>query len=436
MPKKESKPEWRDRYLETVTVRAGDILPHALNPKIHPAQQLEPLGAILEDVGKVDSLKAYRSEREGGKLVYWDGHARMGLRPDEVWRVDVYDLNDAEADLLLASFDPVGWQAEQSRAQLESLMQGIQTGNASLQEFLSKQAEEAGIIPTDAKAPGAGGDEFDTTPEETQTRVKYGDLWQCGEHRVLCGDATKAEDVARIMAAEKADLCFTSPPYATQRDYENPIDDWEALMCGVFANLPMSEHGQVLVNLGLIHRDGEWIPYWERWIEWMREFGWRRFGWYVWDQGHGLPGDWNGRLAPSHEWIFHFNRQSKHPIKWLEKKTENIRIKTGKSLRNQDGSIHDFCSPEASLQTHKIPDSVIRETRQMGGINDHPAPFSVSLALHIIQSWDGIVYEPFAGSGTVLIACERINRQARLIEIEPKYVNGILSRWEAETCME
>src|SRR5262245_13437920 len=218
MPKKESKPEWRDRYLETVTVRAGDILPHALNPKIHPAQQLEPLGAILEDVGKVDSLKAYRSEREGGKLVYWDGHARMGLRPDEVWRVDVYDLNDAEADLLLASFDPVGWQAEQSRAQLESLMQGIQTGNASLQEFLSKQAEEAGIIPTDAKAPGAGGDEFDTTPEETQTRVKYGDLWQCGEHRVLCGDSTKAEDVERVMAGERAVVCVTDQPYSVNSE--------------------------------------------------------------------------------------------------------------------------------------------------------------------------------------------------------------------------
>src|SRR5262245_48831565 len=151
MPKKESKPEWRDRYLETVTVRAGDILPHALNPKIHPAQQLEPLGAILEDVGKVDALKAYRSEREGGALVYWDGHARMGLRPDEVWRVDVYDISDAEADLLLASFDPVGWEAEQSRAKLDALMQDIQTGNADLMSFLSKQTEEAGIIPATAK---------------------------------------------------------------------------------------------------------------------------------------------------------------------------------------------------------------------------------------------------------------------------------------------
>jgi hypothetical protein len=73
--------------------------------------------------------------------------------------------------------------------------------------------------------------------------------------------------------------------------------------------------GQVLVNLGLIHRDGEWLPYWDGWISWMREQGWRRFGWYVWDQGSGIPGDWNGRLAPSFEFVWHFNRESVEPAK-------------------------------------------------------------------------------------------------------------------------
>ncbi len=143
---KESKIEWRERYIETVTLRAGDVLPHPNNPKIHPANQLEPLSGLLEEVGKVDSLKAYRSEREGGKLVYWDGHARMGLRPDESWRVDVYNLTDAEVDLLLATFDPIGWQAEQGRAKLEALMSDITTGNAALMSFLSQQAESVGII--------------------------------------------------------------------------------------------------------------------------------------------------------------------------------------------------------------------------------------------------------------------------------------------------
>jgi hypothetical protein len=51
----------------------------------------------------------------------------------------------------------------------------------------------------------------------------------------------------------------------------------------------MRDDGQVLVNLGLVHRDNEWQPYWQDWLEWMREEGWRRFGLYVWDQGAGMP---------------------------------------------------------------------------------------------------------------------------------------------------
>ncbi|MGH6811545.1 MAG: hypothetical protein ACREDM_04120 [Methylocella sp.] len=62
-------------------------------------------------------------------------------------------------------------------------------------------------------------------------------------------------------------------------------------MQGVFAALPMAGDGQILVNLGLIQRDGEWQPYWADWIAWMRGQGWRRFGLYCWDQGPGLPGD-------------------------------------------------------------------------------------------------------------------------------------------------
>ena len=77
----------------------------------------------------------------------------------------------------------------------------------------------------------------------------------------------------------------------------------------------MAADGQVLVNLGLIHRDNEVIPYWDGWQAWMRSQGWRRFAWYVWDQGPGMPGDWQGRLAPSFEFVFHFNRESRKPNK-------------------------------------------------------------------------------------------------------------------------
>src|SRR5262249_32872624 len=104
--KKKTEVNWRDRCSEEITVKESEILPSPNNPKIHPDSQMKPLEGLLREVGKVDSLKAYRSERAGGRLVYWDGHARMSLNPDEIWRVDVFDISDKECDLLLAAFDP------------------------------------------------------------------------------------------------------------------------------------------------------------------------------------------------------------------------------------------------------------------------------------------------------------------------------------------
>ena len=86
----------------------------------------------------------------------------------------------------------------------------------------------------------------------------------------MCGDSTSAQDVATLMASATATFVFTSPPYAQQRDYgvaKEKISDWDALMQGVFTAAPVRADAQLLVNIGLVHRDGEWAPYWDRWIE-------------------------------------------------------------------------------------------------------------------------------------------------------------------------
>jgi DNA modification methylase len=268
--------------------------------------------------------------------------------------------------------------------------------------------------------------------------TKSGDLWILGDHRLLCGDSTKSEDVARLMNGEKADLCFTSPPYGQQREYTEEskakVADWDGLMRGVFGNLPMSESGQVLVNLGLIHRDGEWIPYWDAWISWMREQGWRRFGWYVWDQGSGLPGDWSGRLAPSFEFVWHFNRKATKPHHCVPKKSKSIRDRSNDAvMRMGADSTQRASSGKSSLNTHKIPDSVIRVQRQCGKIETgdyHPAVFPVALPTVTIQCWHGDIYEPFCGSGTTLIAAEQLGRKCYGMEISPQYCDVIVKRWE------
>lgn len=268
------------------------------------------------------------------------------------------------------------------------------------------------------------------SPEDVLTQP--GDLWWLGDHRLLCGDSTDAESVARIMDGERASLLFTSPPYGNQRNYTTGgIGDWDALMRGVFGHLDavMAADSQVLVNLGLIHRDNEWQPYWEGWLAWMRSQGWRRFGLYVWDQGAGLPGDWNGRLASSFELLFHFNQQARKPNKIVPCKWAGSIMKEGtRCLRKRDGTVCGWTHAGRGVQDMRIPDNVLRIPRhQARGIEtEHPAVFPVALSEFVIRAYSDegdIVFEPFVGSGTCIVAGQRTGRIVRAIELAPEYVD-------------
>lgn len=239
-------------------------------------------------------------------------------------------------------------------------------------------------------------DTADTIPEAPPEPItRPGDIWALGQHRLCCGDATDPAAVARLTQGDQATLMFTSPPYAQQRDYgaaKEKLGDWDALMRGVFTAAPVADDAQLLVNLGLVHRDCEWLPYWKDWVEWMRASGWRRFGWYVWDQGPGLPGDWNGRLAPSHEFIFHFNRQPRKPNKPVASKHAGETLGGG-GLRGADGTVRAKTGSGNAIQNHRIPDSVFRIMRHKGGLGpagSHPAVFPVALVEAVLTAFSDL----------------------------------------------
>ena len=430
----------RNRIKELRNVLASSLKPNPKNWRTHPQAQSEAMRGILDEIGYADSLIA--RELPDGSLMLIDGHLRAETTPDEMVPVQIVDLTEAEADKLLLSLDPLAAMAESNAAAMQQLCDDAETNNAALQAMWDEMQANVEQSPVEIVE-----DEVPEPPADPIT--KAGDLWILGDHRVMCGDSTKAEDVARLMAGAKADLCFTSPPYGQQRDYteegKEKCQDWDKLMRGVFVNLPMAEAGQVLVNLGMIHRDGEWLPYWDGWIAWMREHGWRRFGWYVWDQGSGLPGDWNGRLGPSHEFVFHFNKESIRPEKWVDCDPRNVLVgkratekrKAGgavTSMRGKDGEVKAVSSTERNAE--KIPDSVIRISRCATidmAREHHPATFPIQLPAFAIQSWPGTAYEPFCGSGTTLIAAEQLGRKCYGMEISPAYCDVIVKRWETLT---
>ena len=264
-----------------------------------------------------------------------------------------------------------------------------------------------------------------------------GNLTLRSRHRLMCGDSTSAEDVALLLDGQRIERVFTSPPYDQQRTYEGGMaPDWLALMDSVFSVLTprLETTAQLFVNLGLVHRDGRVVRYWDGWLEACDRLGLPLFGWYVWDKLDGMPGDWNGRLAPAHEWVFHLTSAPKRPTKTVRTKHSGERV--GSTQRNPDGSLKAFTGTHQPIQPFKIPDSVVRLAPQKpdATVNKHPAPFPVGLPEQFIEAYGGDVwFDPFTGSGTTIIAAERQGRRCYAMELEPKYVQVCIDRWEAFT---
>ncbi|MCC6716979.1 MAG: site-specific DNA-methyltransferase [Acetobacteraceae bacterium] len=440
----------------------GELRAHAGNARLHSAEQIEQIKASMLAFGFTNPLLV----DEDGVLIA--GHGRLeaaqALGIAKVPVIVLKHLLPAQKEALRLADNRIAENATWDQALLRDALAGLQQASEVDLLAIGFSQEEIGAIlaaadeavtdgdardePDDADADGQGeqaeageevvaDDPADATPEPPRQAVaRAGDVWCLGDHRLACGDSTDPATVARLMQGERAAMLFTSPPYGNQRDYTTGgVADWDVLMQGVFAHLDqaLAQDAQVLVNLGMIHRDSEWQPYWNGWLDWMRSQGWRRFGLYVWDQGPGLPGDWNGRLAPSFEFVFHFNRQARQankivPCKWAG----DPLLMSG--LRRADGTMSGNSHEGRPIQEFRIPDNVVRITRhkERGIEVEHPAVFPVKLPAFAMETFSqpgDVVFEPFAGSGTTILAGQRTGRFVRAIELAPAYVDLAIARW-------
>ncbi|MCH7719015.1 MAG: DNA modification methylase, partial [Chloroflexi bacterium] len=195
----------RDRVKELRRVRAGDLIPNPKNWRRHPERQRAALEGVLADIGYADVLLA-RETPDGLMLI--DGHLRAETTPDIEVPVIILDVDEAEADKLLATLDPLAGLAEQDDGMLADLLRTLETPSEALQGLLDELGKSTGLMEPEALTDP---DAVPDVPEEPT--AKLGDLYVLGDHRLLCGDATKAEDVERLMEGAKADLVFTDPPY-------------------------------------------------------------------------------------------------------------------------------------------------------------------------------------------------------------------------------
>lgn len=183
----------RSRVVERAKMRFDDLMDHPLNPKFHPPAQEFLVNNVLAEIGFVGSIPAYYSDRNGGKLTLIDGHLRRKIAPDFEVDVDVHDLTDAEADILVALYDYSAMGAEIDPSQFDALSKEIGVDHLDNAAFKAAFADMASMA---AEFAGAGGEStpsdgsllamLEVTIDDPRHKVEPGQVWQLGNHVLIC----------------------------------------------------------------------------------------------------------------------------------------------------------------------------------------------------------------------------------------------------------
>ena len=208
----EPSPAWRNRIVGHADVPPADLVPNPRNWRTHPKEQQRALAGALGEVGWVGEVLVNRTT---GHVV--DGHLRIELalaRNESAVPVTFVELTDDEERLVLASLDPLSAMATAEQEQLAALLAGLEPADDDLRALLDDLAREYKL---DALRGGLT-DPDDVPPVPDDPYVKLGDLYRLGDHRLLCGDATDAADVARLLDGAKPTLLATDPPYGVGLD--------------------------------------------------------------------------------------------------------------------------------------------------------------------------------------------------------------------------
>ena len=355
--------------------KANDLIMAEYNPRQLTKDQYTQLKDSLTRFGLVDPLIVNKHKSRKNILV--GGHQRLKIAKEmgmeKIPCVEVDLPLDQEKELNIRLNKNVGEWDYESLANYFDVSELMEWGFSNDELQFYEEEPEQGLI------------DDDEIPEVEEAITKSGDIWLLGEHRVLCGDATKKEDVEQLMEGKKAELMLTDPPYNigfTYNSYNDDKDDSEyESFCSAFYQLSKTISNKQIIttgkqNLGLWYKISE-----------IKDLA-------IWYASNKMSG---GRVS---------NLALCEPIVFIGE-------------FNRDSRPNDFYEYNVKQQ----PDT-----------GNHTCPKIIDLWLDLVSSYsDKKLYDPFLGSGTTLIACEKLKRKCYGMEIDPHYCDVIVKRWEEYT---
>jgi DNA modification methylase len=294
----------------------------------------------------------------------------------------------------------------------------------------SEQLQEWGLdIPGfEAEVLEAEEDDFAAPEGGIETDIVVGDLFEIGEHRLLCGDSTDSDQVAKLMNGEKAEILFTSPPYSDMREYNGEKDlSVDNLSEFIPTWMPFVEYQ--VVNLGIQRKDNDIVQYWDSYIDKARSCGYKLMAWNVWHKSSVSVGQQSAFIPIYHEWIFVFGTKFKDINRTWERE-QKATSKNKRKVRQADGSMKE--STIGKQEAMKEMESVFSSNVELGEIrSQHPATFPIELPSEYIKAITNegqIIAESFTGSGSTMVASHQLKRKCYGMELDPKYCQVIVDR--------
>jgi len=418
----------RDRVRELRRVRAGDLIPNPKNWRRHPKAQREALRGLLREVGYADALVA--RELPDGRLLLIDGHLRADTTPDLIVPVLVVDLDEAEADKLLLTLDPLASMAQSDSDRIKSLLETVHTDDDAVQALLRRTAgDQVWNALHPQFEPPAQIDKAAVLQQKWKTRA--GQLWRIGEHRLVCGDSTKADDVVRLMNGERAILFQSDPPYCVNytggshpqswgnRGAANRDKNWsEHYLEANRADLGNDEESGLALYRGLIKAaiahaitpNAAWYCWHASRRQAMVEKVWNEFGAFAHQQIIWC------KTRPILTYSIYLWQHEPCLFGWIRGAApRNFRTAVGELAGAFPTTVWDVPSSEIETDAHPT----CKPCRL----------FTLPMEMHTEPG--EICYEPFSGSGSQLVAAAQTGRRCYAIEKAPAFVAVALERMAA-----